>query len=135
MLELSAVFILISLACFYYREPILSFLTSPLQGKQRLADGAFIAALMDQMGGNAETVATDVEAAGGGSGRKRGLIAESAERIRRVNMSELSLSLLAASPRDASYDASSSYALGEACGLGGVDFFVSHSWSDCPKQK
>jgi hypothetical protein len=84
MLELSAVFILISLACFYYREPILSFLTSPLQGKQRLADGAFIAALMDQMGGNAETVATDVEAAGGGSGRKRGLIADSARQHERA---------------------------------------------------
>ena len=63
------------------------------------------------------------------------LIMDTAALMRRIPMSRVSLQMLAASPRDANYDAASSYVLGEACGLGDCDYFITHSWSDDAKQK
>ena len=95
--------------------------------KQRLLDGAFIAALLDDGDGDGD--------GDEGVPNTSNLIADTAALIRRVPMRHISLAMLQASPRDPSYDSAQSFALGESCGLGGVDFFVSHSWSDCPKQK
>jgi hypothetical protein len=106
-----------------WRRKIYRTISRPCSAKQRLHDGAFIAALM------ADDGSASVEET------QRRLIAETAGLIRRVPMRHISLSMLAASPRDLSYNADEAYALGEACGLGSIDFFVSHSWSDCPKQK
>jgi hypothetical protein len=71
------------------------------------------------------------------------LIAESAALMRRVPMSRVTLAVLDSSPRtgETNYmargtmDAAAAFALSEGCGLGGCDFFVSHSWSDDARQK
>eukprot|EP01048_Picozoa_sp_COSAG05_P019158 COSAG05_NODE_2939_length_2486_cov_3.528697_2_plen_107_part_01 len=91
MLEVGAVFILIPIVLYYYRNQIFLFLVKPFQSKQRLVDGAFIAALMEQMDDNTSSEQGDIER----DGRKRDLIAESAALIRRVNMSQLNLGTLA----------------------------------------
>ena len=119
MALVGAVFVIVPSIAFRYRSQIYELLIKSFNKKQRLLDGAFIAALLDDGSTN-----------DGGD-----LIAESAALIRRVPMRHVSLAMLQASPRDPSYDSAQSFALGESCGLGGVDFFVSHSWSDCPKQK
>jgi hypothetical protein len=133
--EISIVFIALPLFAFVYRRQILEVLTRPWQQKQRLMDGAFIAALMEQMDQN-ETEASDSNDGSTGENiRKRDLVSESAMLIRRVPASNLRLSQIASSPRDKNYDIVTAYSVGEACGLGSIDYFVSHSWSDCPKQK
>jgi hypothetical protein len=118
-----SVFVIVPSIAFRYRSQIYELLIKSFNKKQRLLDGAFIAALLD------DGSTTD------GDGDGSDLIADSAALIRRVPMRHVSLAMLQASPRDPSYDSAQSFALGESCGLGGVDFFVSHSWSDCPKQK
>jgi hypothetical protein len=118
-----AVFVIVPSIAFRYRSQIYELLIKSFNKKQRLLDGAFIAALLDDGSTN------------DGDGDGSDLIADSAALIRRVPMRHVSLAMLQASPRDPSYDSAQSFALGESCGLGGVDFFVSHSWSDCPKQK
>ena len=114
LLELGCLFFFIPAVAFKCRAQIYSFLSRPFTAKQRLQDGVFIAALLDAS--NAEKHDTD-------------LVADAAVLMRRVPMSRVTLQMLGASPRDESYDASASFALGEGCGLGGCDFFVSHSWS------
>ena len=112
-----------------WRRGIYGLITRPCVGKQRLADGAFIAALllaMDEGDGDGD---------GGGEKQDRDLVADAAVLMRRIPMSRVTLQMLGASPRDENYDASASYSMGEACGLGGCDFFVSHSWGDDPRAK
>jgi hypothetical protein len=109
---------------WWFKKRIFGWLTRPLYQRMRLNDGAFIAALLDD------------DSSDQNARRKRDLVSEAASLIRRVGMSNVTLEMLSASPRDPDYDASEAYKLSESCGLGGaVDFFVSHSWSDCPKQK
>ena len=112
-----------------WRRGIYGLITRPCRAKQRLADGAFIAALLLAMDDG------DGDGDGGGEKHDRDLVADAAVLMRRVPMSRVTLQMLGASPRDENYDASASYSMGEACGLGGCDFFVSHSWGDDPRAK
>ena len=108
---------------FHFRRQIIGTLSAPFRDRQRLQDGAFIAALL---------VSTDDHKV---SVNEADLIADTADLMRRIPMSRVTLSMLAASPRDVSYDAAASFREGEACGLGGCDYFISHSWSDDAKHK
>jgi hypothetical protein len=135
-------FVLVAGFTFRYRQHIYDFFVRRVNQRQRLVDGAFIAALLDYDEDDASKGTVneeDEEAPKSGTSRtgsrKRDLIEESTQLIRRLPMCCVSLAMLSASPRDPTYDSAQSFALGESCGLGGVDFFVSHSWSDCPKQK
>ena len=120
----------ISLTVYIFRPTIYGVFYRVLENKQRLIDGAFIAELLEETG-QSESV----------SGEQFGdLIAESASLVRRVSIRNLSIRVLASSPRDVAgkrgmMKPEESYALGESCGLGGIDYFVSHSWSDCHRQK
>jgi hypothetical protein len=119
-------FVSVSSGFYLYRCHIWRLASRPFVSNQRLVDGAFIAALMAQSNSNDKS-ADD-------SGHVD-LITEAADLVRRVPMSKVTLAMLQASPRDENYDATEAFALGEDCGLGGIDYFVSHSWSDCPRQK
>lgn len=119
-------FVLISGGFTSYRSHIWRLASGTFVSKQRLADGAFIAALMAQ---------SSLQDSGEDDSAHVDLITEAANLVRRVPMSKVTLAMLLASPRDENYDAANAFALGEDCGLGGIDYFVSHSWSDCPRQK
>ncbi len=156
LLEIGLGFVIIPAICFYGRHQIFDLLVQPFAAKQRLHDGVFIAALLasaendddddddddDHTAAGADRAAN----AGGGGGDQLGerdLIAESAALMRRVPMSRVTLDVLESSPRSegeqymsrGQMSAAQAFDLGEACGLGGCDFFVSHSWSDDARQK
>lgn len=125
------VFTIISTVLFYGRQQIWRAASSPFVTKQRLADGAFIAALLLQ--GSEQRVAEEGREEGHSADEKQvDLISEATDLVRRVSMSKITLRMLGASPRDEHYDASSAFALGEDCGLGGIDFFVRHPLSFSP---
>ena len=140
--ELGIIYAIPIYLLWYNQHRVYRALTAPFERSQRLIDGAFIAALLD----DDTSMDSKVQSAGSDSGGNSSetkpkksaeaeLIAETAMLIRRVPMSNVSLAMLRASPRDVSYNADDAYALGESCGLGGIDYFISHSWSDCPRQK
>eukprot|EP01046_Picozoa_sp_COSAG06_P038691 COSAG06_NODE_4489_length_4208_cov_40.282064_2_plen_478_part_00 len=92
--------------CFIlFRKQIFGVLTALLQKKQRLQDGAFIAALLVDDG-------TD------------DLINEATELFRGVSFSKVTSDLLRSSK-----GTQADYALSHPCKLNGIDFFVSHSES------
>lgn len=127
---LAASFCLIPLATMFFRSAIYGVFYQFFENKQRLIDGAFIAKLMEE---------TDQSESSSGE-QFADLIAESASLVRRISSRNLSIRVLASSPRDVEgnrglMSAEESYALGESCGLGGIDYFISHSWSDCHRQK
>jgi hypothetical protein len=87
-----------------FRKQIFSALKAPLRRKQRLQDGAFIAALL-----------ADEDDVGD-------LVSEAAELFRGVPFSKVTADLLRSSK-----GTSADYALSQPCKLNSVDFFVSHS--------
>ena len=120
----------IGLTVYIFRPTIYGAFYRFFENKQRLIDGAFIAELLEETG---QSEASSREQLGD-------LIAESASLVRRVSMRNLSVRVLASSPRDVAgkrglMKPEESYALGESCGLGGIDYFISHSWSDCHRMK
>jgi hypothetical protein len=106
---------------FCFRRQIIDALAAPFRDKQRLHDGAFIAALL---------VSTDDAASSSTTMTEADLIADAADLMRRIPMTRITLQMLAASPRDANYDSAASFREGEDCDLGSCDYFISHSWSD-----
>jgi hypothetical protein len=93
------------LALWFFRNQIFSVLKAPFRKKQRLQDGAFIAALL-----------SDVEAGE--------MIAEATRLFRGIPFSKVSAELLRSSKGSVE-----EYNLSQACKLRAVDFFVSHSTS------
>eukprot|EP01046_Picozoa_sp_COSAG06_P042397 COSAG06_NODE_5396_length_3507_cov_4.848298_3_plen_263_part_00 len=98
-------------AFLFFRKYIFSLLKAPLRKKQRLQDGAFIAALL------ADDDADD-------------MISEATNLFRGVPFSKVTADLFRSSKGTAA-----DYALSHPCKLNSVDFFVSHSWSDDADQK
>lgn len=78
----------------------------------QLKDGAFLAALLADV---------DVES----------LMVKGRQRLRRVRLDKLDLTVMSSSKGDNAAVES----LSEVCEVGDIDYFLSHSWSDDPNQK
>ena len=89
---------------FCFRRQIIDALAAPFRDKQRLHDGAFIAALL---------VSTDDAASSSTTMTEADLIADAADLMRRIPMTRITLQMLAASPRDANYDSAASFREGD----------------------
>ena len=138
-LEVGLGFLVIPALCFYGRARIFEWLVKPFAAKQRLHDGVFIAALLA-----GETSSSDVQEHAdeedGQDGLAHDLIAATAAVMRRLPVTNLTLAVLDSTPQNeymtrGTMDPEAALALSESCGLGGCDFFVSHSWSDDARQK
>jgi hypothetical protein len=93
-----------------FRKQFFQLLTAGARDKQRLQDGAFIAALLVDEKGD--------------------MIEEARKIFRGVPFSKLSAGLL-----QSSTGTEEDYALSQPCELGSIDYFISHSWSDDGEEK
>jgi len=111
-LSVSLTCIILSALVFYLRMTLFGLMARLFEDKQRVKDGAFLAALIADQ--------DPQELMWGGL-----------RRLRRVNIRHLDMAVMGSQHSDDEMV----NRLSKQCRLGEIDFFVSHSWSDDPQSK